>query len=90
MLYMVIEHFRGGDPVPVYRRLRDRGRLVPDGVRFVDSWVTGDLARCFQIMECGERASLDAWLGQWTDLVDFEVVPVITSAEARAEVAPRL
>ncbi len=59
MLYMVIEDFRGGDPAPVYQRLRDRGRMVPEGLQYVDSWVTQDLKRCFQIMECTERAALD-------------------------------
>ena len=90
MLFVVIENFRGGDPLPVYRRFRDQGRMVPDGVRFVDSWVTDDLRRCFQVMECDDRARLDAWIGQWSDLVEFEVIPVMTSAQARAVVGPRL
>ena len=82
MLYLVIEHFRDGDPAPVYHRFRDQGRLAPDGLRYVASWVTTDLARCYQVMECDDRARLDAWIARWTDLVDFEVVPVVTSAEA--------
>ena len=82
MLYLVIEHFRGGDPAPVYHRFRDRGRLAPDGLRYVASWVTTDLARCYQVMECDDRALLDAWIARWADLVTFEVVPVVTSAEA--------
>jgi hypothetical protein len=90
MLFMVIEDFRSGDPLPVYRRVRDRGRLMPEGVRYIDSWVTGDLRRCFQIVECGGRADLDPWIRQWEDVVDFDVVPVITSAEARTAVGPRL
>ena len=90
MLYMVVERFRDGDPVPVYRRFRDRGRLLPDGVRYVASWVTGDLRRCFQVMECEDRALLAEWMTRWDDLADFEVVPVVTSAEAAAAVAPRL
>ena len=60
MLYMVLEHFKG-DPVPVYRRFRDRGRLAPDGLKYVNSWVTSDLQRCYQVMECESRALLDEW-----------------------------
>lgn len=90
MLYLIIENFRGGDPVPIYRRFRERGRLAPEGLTYVNSWVTEDLRRCFQVMECRERALLDQWMGKWNDLVDFEVVPVITSAEASAAVGPRL
>jgi hypothetical protein len=90
MLYMIVEHFRGSDPLPVYRRFRDRGRLAPEGLRYVDSWVTQDLTRCFQIMECGDRSLLDQWIAQWRDIVDFEVEPIVTSAEARGIVAPRL
>jgi len=90
MLFMVIEHFRNGDPLPVYRRFRDRGRLAPEGLRYVDSWVTHDLMQCYQVMECSDRALLDQWIAQWDDLVEFEVLPVITSAEARVAVGPRL
>lgn len=89
MLYMVVEHFKG-DPVPVYRRFRDRGRLAPDGLRYVNSWVTSDLHRCFQVMECDDRRLLEAWMDQWKDLVDFEVIPVVTSAEAALTIGPRL
>jgi hypothetical protein len=92
MTYMVIEHFRGGDalPLPVYRRFRHRGRLAPEGLRHVASWVTDDFRRCFQIMECEDRQLLAEWMARWEDLVEFEVIPVITSAEAVATVAPRL
>ena len=90
MLYMIIETFRDGDARPVYRRFRDRGRLAPDGLRYVASWVTEDMARCFQVMECDDRALLDAWMAQWRDIVDFEVTPVMTSAAAAAAIAPEL
>ena len=90
MLYMVIEGFKDGDPVPVYRRFRDRGRLMPNGIEYHGSWVTEDLRRCFQIMECEDRNLLDEWMKNWNDLTDFEVIPVITSAQAAAAVAPRL
>jgi hypothetical protein len=83
MLFMIIEHFRHG-PVPVYERFRARGRLAPDGVKYINSWVTPDLQHCYQVMECDDRALLDVWLAAWEDLVDFEVLPVITSAEASA------
>ncbi|HEX6371019.1 MAG TPA: DUF3303 family protein [Longimicrobium sp.] len=90
MLYMIVETFRGGDAVPVYRRFRDRGRLAPDGLRYVASWVTDDLRRCFQVMECDDAALLREWMAAWDDIVDFEVVPVIPSADAAAAIAPRL
>lgn len=86
MLFMIVEHFRDGDPRPVYERFRLRGRLAPDGLRYVNSWVTTDLTRCYQVMECDERALLEQWIAAWADLVDFDVVPVITSAEASARV----
>jgi len=90
MQFVIVERFRGGDPVPVYRRFRDRGRLAPDGLRYVNSWVSEDLTCCYQVMECDDRALLDQWLANWSDIVDFEVIPAISSAEAAARVAPRL
>ena len=90
MLFIVIEHFRDGDPVPVYRRFRDRGRMMPAGLEYRGSWVTDDLQRCFQLMECDDRRLLDEWMRYWVDLADFEAFPVITSSEASAAVAPRL
>ncbi len=89
MLYMIVEHFKG-DPVPVYRRFRDHGRLAPEGLRYVSSWVTQDLQRCFQVMECDEPRLLQEWIDRWKDLADFDVAPVVTSAEAAAAIAPRL
>jgi len=90
MLYMIIEKYRNGDAAPVYRRLRDQGRLVTAGLEYRGSWVTDDLGRCFQVMECSERRLLDQWIASWSDIVDFEVIPVMTSAEAQAAVASRL
>ena len=90
MLYMVVEFFRNQDPVPVYRRFRDRGRLAPEGVRYVSSWVTEDLECCFQVMDADSRQLLDEWLANWNDLVEFEVYPVISSHEAAERVAPRV
>lgn len=82
MLYMVIEHFRNGDAAPVYRRFREQGRLAPEGLRYVASWVTRDLKHCYQVMETDDPALLAEWTSRWEDLVDFEIVPVVTSAEA--------
>lgn len=84
MRFMVIERFRGGDGAAVYRRFRERGRMLPDGLRYVDSWVavTGD--RCFQVMECDDVRLFDEWVARWDDLVEFEIVPVRTSEEAAA------
>jgi hypothetical protein len=90
MLYMIVEHFRGGNAVPVYRRFRDEGRLAPEGLRYVASWVTDDFRHCYQVMECDDRALLDQWIARWDDLVEFEVVPVVTSADAVAAIGPRL
>jgi len=90
MLYVIVEHFREGDPVPVYRRFRDKGRLAPEGLRYVASWVTADFGRCFQVMECDDPNLLAQWTSEWDDLVEFEIVPVVTSADAAAALAPRL
>jgi uncharacterized protein DUF3303 len=89
-LYMVIENFKNGDAVPVYRRFRDRGRLAPEGLSYISSWVNDQLDRCYQLMETEDRALLDRWIANWSDLVDFEVHPVITSKEATEKIGPRL
>ena len=90
MLFMVVESFRNADARPVYRRFRERGRLAPDGLRYVASWVTDDMHRCYQVMECDDPALLEAWMAQWRDIVDFEVIPVMTSAAALEKIMPRL
>jgi hypothetical protein len=90
MLYMIVERFKNGDPVPVYRRFRDQGRRLPEGLAYVASWVTVDMTMCYQLMECEDRTLLEQWIAQGSDLVDFEVTPVITSAEAVQRIAPRL
>ena len=86
MLFMVIEHFRGGNPAPVYQRFREKGRMAPAGVGYVNSWITDDLRTCYQVMEAPAREDLDGWIANWSDIVDFEVLPVITSPEAQARV----
>jgi hypothetical protein len=90
MLFMVIEHNREGRVLDVYRRFRDRGRLAAEGLRYVASWVDLDYRRCFQVMETDDEALLRQWIANWDDLVDFEVVPVRTSADAAAAIAPQL
>ncbi len=86
MLYMVLEHFRNGDPLPVYRRFHEKGRLMPEGLRYVGSWITEDLHRCFQVMECDDPSLLAQWTARWKDLMELEIFPVITSAEAMVAV----
>jgi hypothetical protein len=90
MHYMIVETFRDGDARPVYRRFRDKGRLAPEGLRYVSSWVTDDMRRCFQVMECDDPTLLEQWMAQWRDLTDFEVTPVVASADAAARIAPEL
>jgi hypothetical protein len=89
-MYMVIERFRGGDPVPVYRRFRDQGRLAPEGLSYISSWVDTNLECCYQLMETDNRRLLDDWIARWSDIVDFEVHPLISSAEAAERLADRL
>lgn len=86
VLVMLVEHFRDGDPRPVYARFRELGRQLPDGVEYVASWVTDDLTRCYQVMEYDRRDALDTWMSRWDDLTDFEVIDVITSDEASRRV----
>jgi len=91
MLFMVIERFEKDDMIPVYRRVRDGGRHLPEGLRYVDSWVEPNFARCFQLMECDDLRLLQAWILTWRGLgVTFEIVPVVSSAETREVVAPFL
>jgi hypothetical protein len=83
---MVIERFRNGDAAPVYRRFRERGRMAPDGLTYISSWVNEELSTCYQVMESPDRAHLDQWMRNWADLVEFEVHPVMTSQEAAQKV----
>jgi hypothetical protein len=88
--YMVIEHFRNGDPIPVYQRFKARGRLMPEGLGYVTSWITDDLTRCYQVMEAPDLGLLDQWMAEWSDIVEFEVMPVLSSADVQQRLAPRL
>jgi hypothetical protein len=86
MLYMVIERFRPGRAPEVYRRFRERGRMAPEGLRYVASWVDLKFERCFQVMEADDEALFKQWIANWDDLVDFEIVPVRSSADAQAAI----
>jgi hypothetical protein len=91
MLFMVIEHFRDHDMVPVYARVRDGGRMLPEGLRYIDSWVEPNFSRCFQLMECDDAQLLQQWVLQWRGAgVTFEFIPVVPSALTREVVAPHL
>jgi hypothetical protein len=86
MLFMVIERFKRGDPQPIGERFKRSGRMLPEGVNYLASWIDSASMRCFQVMEAPDRQLLDAWIARWDDLVDFEVVPVLTSADFWAAV----
>jgi len=90
MLFMVIEDFRGRDPKAVYRRFREKGRQMPDGLRFHGSWVAADMSRCFQLMEADDATLLQRWAIEWFDLVGFEIVPVATSKDTSEAVGGHL
>jgi Domain of unknown function (DUF3303) len=87
---MIIEHFKNKDAIPVYRRFRERGRLLPEGLQYLSSWVDEKLERCFQLMETGDRKLLDEWIASWSDIVEFEVYPVVSSREAADQISPLL
>lgn len=90
MLFMVIERFRNQDAKAVYRRLRDAGRGTPEGLTYVGSWIEAGFGRCFQLMECEDARLLQRWVAQWSDLIEFEIVPVVPSAETREAIEPLL
>ncbi len=91
MLFMVIERFRDNDMIPVYQRVRDTGRMLPDGLKYIDSWIEPNFSRCFQLMECDDASLLQEWILQWRGCgVTFEIVPVVPSARTREVVAPVL
>ncbi|MEC4816951.1 MAG: DUF3303 family protein [Scytonema sp. PMC 1069.18] len=90
MLFMVIEHFKNRDALAVYRRVQERGRMLPEGLRYVDSWVEANFNRCFQLMECDDLRLFQQWVVQWQDLGDFEIIPVVSSKETKEAIAPML
>ena len=90
MLFMVIERFKNRDAKAVYRRFRDQGRSMPDGLRYVSSWIEANFDRCFQLMECDDALLFQQWMAGWSDLIEFEIVPVAPSAETRQAIEPLL
>lgn len=86
MLFMVIERFK--DVKAVYRRVRDKGRMLPEGLKYIESWVEADYNRCFQLMECDDADLFQMWVAQWQDLVDFEILPVVESKQAAKTIEP--
>ncbi len=83
MQYMVVERFKKGRVADIYRRFADKGRMTPEGLHFIESWVAADISMCWQLMETDDAGLFDQWTCHWKDLVDFEIVPIIPSAEAR-------
>ena len=91
MLFMIIERFRDNDMLPIYKRVRDEGRSLPEGLKYVDSWVEPNFARCFQLMECDDLRLFQRWVLTWRGSgTNFEIVPVVSSAATREVVAPYL
>jgi hypothetical protein len=86
---MVIEHFKKGCAEEIYRRADERGRMLPDGLDYIDSWVSVGLDRCYQLMCCDDESLFREWLNEWEDLIEFEIVPVMTSNEAHQKVLGR-
>jgi hypothetical protein len=84
MLFMVVERFKNRDAKAIYSRLKTDGRMMPDGLKYVGSWIETNFDRCFQVMECDDEKLLHDWADRWRDLMDFEFVPVRTSEAARA------
>ena len=90
MLFMVIEQFRNQNGKAVYRKLRDSGRALPDGLKFISSYVTADLGRCFQLMETDDITQFQRWIADWQEVVEFEVVPVVEGKATREALGPLL
>jgi hypothetical protein len=91
MLFMLIERFKDDDMLPIYRRLRDEGRMLPEGLTYVDSWIEPNFSRCFQLMECDDLRLLQQWSLKWRGFgATFEIIPVVPSRETREVVAPFL
>ena len=91
MLFMVIERFAGNDMLPVYTRVAEKGRGLPDGLKYVNSWIEPNFGRCFQLMECDDLTLFQQWILHWQGTgVTFEIVPVVESARTRAVITPYL
>lgn len=86
MLYMIIERFYPGKIKDLYKRFHEKGRMMPEGVSYINSWINKDVSICYQVMESSSEEKLQEWISHWNDLADFEIIPVITSAEAKEKV----
>lgn len=86
MLFMVIEKFKNQDAKAVYKRFQEQGRMMPDGLKYIDSWVEASFNRCFQLMECDDPVLFQQWIAKWQDLMEFEIVPIVPSAEAKKSI----
>ena len=86
MLYMIIERFHPGSGKALYRRFEEKGRMMPDGLHYINSWIDEQVTTCFQVMETNEQEKIREWISKWNDLADFEVIPVITSAAAKEKI----
>jgi len=87
MLFMVVERFKDRNPQPIYQRLAERGRSMPDGLKYIDSWVEPNFDRCFQLMETDDLRLFQKWIAAWSDLIEFEIVPVVPSKDTRETLA---
>ncbi len=90
MLFMVIEHFDQARVKEIYTRFHEKGRMIPDGLTYVDSWISADFARCFQVMQCDDVTKLQEWVLEWGDLARFEIVPLAASKDTSAAVKKHL
>jgi hypothetical protein len=90
MLFMVIEKFKNRNARAIYNRSREKGRMVPAGLKYVDSWVEANFDRCFQLMECDDPRLFQHWVIQWQDLIDFEIIPVVPSKQTMETISPML
>jgi hypothetical protein len=91
MLFLIIERFKNQDMLPIYKRVKEAGRMFLDGLTYIDSWVEPNFSRCFQLMECDDLRSLQQWIIQWRGAgVTFEIVPVVSSKDTQALVSPLL
>jgi hypothetical protein len=83
---MVIEKFKNQDAKAVYKRFQEQGRMMPEGLKYINSWVEANFNRCFQLMECDDPVLFQQWIANWQDLMEFEIVPVVPSAEAKKSI----
>jgi hypothetical protein len=90
MLFMVIEKFKNKDALAVYRRFREQGRMMPEGLKYVGSWIEANFDRCFQLMECDDPRMFQEWVIRWHDIIDFEIVPVVSSKDTMETISPAL